>query len=226
MIEGCRSLVFREAGSLTQTQKQPTRDRLLDAAERLFAQRGFAGASVRDIVASARANVSSIKYYFGSKENLFKEVLNRRLVPINLRRLALLEEAQQEGDPLDVARIVACLIEPVFECVAKDQNAILWLGLTVRSRIEAGDLWRERTDLSRKTFRIFVKAFQRALPHLSQAEIAQRAYFATGTATHALADASDVHMLGCGLKSWWRNPHRSSRRLVAMLTAAMSAGSP
>ncbi len=55
-----------------------TRERVLDAAERLFAERGFAATSVRDITDGAGANLGAVNYYFRSKENLYVEVFARR----------------------------------------------------------------------------------------------------------------------------------------------------
>lgn len=52
-----------------------TRQKILRTATRLFAQKGFSGTSVRDIVQAARVNVSAIHYYFGDKRKLYKETL-------------------------------------------------------------------------------------------------------------------------------------------------------
>ena len=59
------------------------RERLLDAAERVFAEQGVANASVRDITGAAGANVASINYYFGSREALLAAVIHRRQEPLN-----------------------------------------------------------------------------------------------------------------------------------------------
>ena len=56
-------------------QQGNTRERLLSAATSLFSQKGFAGASVRDICTAAEANIASINYYFGSKDALYSEVV-------------------------------------------------------------------------------------------------------------------------------------------------------
>jgi AcrR family transcriptional regulator len=61
-----------------QNTKPGTRERLLDVAERVFAERGFAGASVREITDGAGANLGAVNYYFHSKENLYTEVFLRR----------------------------------------------------------------------------------------------------------------------------------------------------
>ena len=52
-----------------------TRERILKAAERLFAERGFDGTSIRAIVAKARVNQAAINYHFGGKDGLYREVL-------------------------------------------------------------------------------------------------------------------------------------------------------
>jgi AcrR family transcriptional regulator len=63
--------------------KPGTRERLLDVAERVFAERGFAGASVREITDGAEANLGAINYYFRSKENLYAEVFQRRIAEVH-----------------------------------------------------------------------------------------------------------------------------------------------
>ena len=60
---------------MTITRDTETRDRLLQAAERLFADRGFKKVTVRDICRAARANVASVNYHFGDKAGLYREVL-------------------------------------------------------------------------------------------------------------------------------------------------------
>ncbi|MXV14363.1 TetR/AcrR family transcriptional regulator [Hufsiella ginkgonis] len=55
------------------------KEAILDAAEKLFAAMGFDGASTRSIAAEAAVNMAMLSYYFGSKEGVFKAVLERRL---------------------------------------------------------------------------------------------------------------------------------------------------
>jgi AcrR family transcriptional regulator len=64
------------------------KDRLLDAAEGLFCERGFKGTSIRDIAASAGCNIASVNYYFGSKEKLYEQVWHRHLIPMRDARIA------------------------------------------------------------------------------------------------------------------------------------------
>jgi len=87
-----------------QDRATAARQTLLDTAERLFAERGYFGASVRDIIQAANMRLASVNYYFGSKEGLFGEVVRRRAAIINVDRLASLEAALYappgEGDRL------------------------------------------------------------------------------------------------------------------------------
>ena len=86
---------------MTPTDQRDTKERLLDAAEALFGDRGIAAVSVRDITAQADANIAAVNYHFGGKDALFLAVLNRRMEPLNAERLRLLdlvEAATQLGE--------------------------------------------------------------------------------------------------------------------------------
>src|SRR5258708_30447003 len=71
--------------------KPDTKQRILDSAERLFAEYGFAGVSLRAIIADAKVNLAAIHYHYRSKEALFDAVILRRLEPINRARLPVLD---------------------------------------------------------------------------------------------------------------------------------------
>ena len=68
-----------------------TREQLIIAAERLFADRGFAGVSVRAIAAEAGVNWSLVGYYFRGKDGLLAEVYRRHCTTLNAERLRLLD---------------------------------------------------------------------------------------------------------------------------------------
>jgi len=74
------------------------RDRLLDAAEELFCEHGFEGASIRDIAAAAECNIASVNYYFGGKEKLYEEVWRRHLITMRDARIASIEEVMSQSD--------------------------------------------------------------------------------------------------------------------------------
>jgi AcrR family transcriptional regulator len=74
------------------------RDRLLDAAEELFSERGFDGTSVRDLAGAAGCNIASVNYYFGGKEKLYEEVWRRHLVSQRDSRVASIDQVMAASD--------------------------------------------------------------------------------------------------------------------------------
>ena len=62
-----------------------TKERLLTAAEQLFAEHGFAATSLRQLTGHADVNVAAVNYHFGSKENLITEVFRRRFDELSER---------------------------------------------------------------------------------------------------------------------------------------------
>lgn len=89
-------------------------DAILDAAEELFAQKGFAAVTMRMIATESGQHLASANYYFGSKSGLFEAVFLRLIVPVNKRRAELLAEkaAQSVPTPQD---IVDAYIRPLYE---------------------------------------------------------------------------------------------------------------
>ena len=76
---------------------KPVQDRLLDAAEQLFSEHGFEGASVRDIAAAAGCNIAAVNYYFGGKDKLYTEVWRRQLLQMRDARLQAIEQVMSES---------------------------------------------------------------------------------------------------------------------------------
>ena len=99
--------------------EKSVQDRLIEAAEELFCQRGFNETSVRDIAAAAGCNGASVNYYFGGKDNLYLEIWRRRLAFIRQTRLASIEKVMSaSGQPQleDLLRSYATsFIEPLID---------------------------------------------------------------------------------------------------------------
>jgi AcrR family transcriptional regulator len=78
--------------------RETTRRRLLDAAERLFAEHGFEGTPVRDITTAAGCNVAAVNYHFGSKDKLYLAVFQRRFAALREQRISSIESAMVDGE--------------------------------------------------------------------------------------------------------------------------------
>jgi len=99
------------------TESVSTVERLLDAAERLIADRGVEAVSLRAVNAAAGTNVAAVHYHFGSKDALIDAVLRRRMEPLARRRLAMLA-ALEDRDPLTVRDVAETLVVPLAEMSA------------------------------------------------------------------------------------------------------------
>src|ERR1700724_3076730 len=89
-----------------------TKTRILDAAEKLFGEKGFDTTSLRDITAEADVNLAAVNYHFQSKDSLIDAVIKRRIEPMNQRRLAMLANA---GPNPTLEQILLAFITPVVE---------------------------------------------------------------------------------------------------------------
>ena len=75
------------------SQQEDTKNRLLDAADALFCEKGFDGVSVRELTAAAGCNVAAVNYYFGGKDNLYAEMFRRQFGMMIQRNMEALMEA-------------------------------------------------------------------------------------------------------------------------------------
>ncbi len=141
-----------------------TRERILDAAERLFARHGFEGASVREITAAAGCNVAAVNYHFGSKENLYREVFRRRLAALRELRLRRLREAlEAAGDAATVELVVESATRAFLEPLVEESRGRELIELMAREmmspRLPAGLFHAEMVEPIR---RALLEAFRQA----------------------------------------------------------------
>lgn len=124
------------------TRSAPTRERLLDVAEQLFARSGITAATTREIVEAAQQrNVSAVTYHFGSREGLLLAVLARRGAPVDEQRGRLRAEL---GEDPPVRELVRCLIEPYCALLTDDAGrSYLRIVAQLRGRFAA---WRVESD--------------------------------------------------------------------------------
>lgn len=88
---------------------------ILDAAEILFAERGYDGASVRDIAAAAKAQIASISFHHGGKQALFERVVERRALELSHLRLDALAARKASGEALTLKAILEAFLRPYLD---------------------------------------------------------------------------------------------------------------
>ena len=151
-------------------QPTETRERLLDAAETLFADRGFEAVSLRDITSQAEANVAAVNYHFGGKENLINAVMGRHAMPINDERIQRLDALLSQKKEPTVREVVDAFLRPLMNRILEKENAQqLFAKFMARMMSEgASGLPEEMLPHFQEMASKVVAGFQAAVPGLSE----------------------------------------------------------
>jgi len=102
-----------------------TKEQIISVAERLFAERGFAGTTLRNVVSEAGVNLAAVHYHFGSKEDLFRAVVARFARPVVEQELRLLAELQAGSELPSVEAILTVVFKPSLEILSQDPDTRL-----------------------------------------------------------------------------------------------------
>ena len=204
-----------------------TKERILDVGERLFADRGFPATSLRDITHEAGVNIASVNYHFGSKDALLAAVLERRVRPVNARRLELLdaiESAAADGAPNSEDVIRAFLSPPFQKRLEWGAGGDNFLRLLGRIHSETNEAFRATFfEQFEAVFRRFAKALQRARPELDATDVSWRMLFLVGAMAFTMARVGSFASIG---PVSHRDPEDVLESLIQYATAGMAAPVP
>jgi AcrR family transcriptional regulator len=203
---------------------EATRTRLLDAAERLFAEHGLDGVSVRSIATAAHVDVAMINYHFGSKVGLFRAVFRRRADALNAMRLQALGGAlpRSRGRP-DLERVIYALAAPnLYLRHLPDMGGLPFGRIVVR---EMTDPKGEARGLIAETFDPvvgkFMAALADALPGASRTALHWAYHFAIGTLIQTMASTGRLEKLSKGACSF-NDPEEVLSYLVPFIMHGMA----
>jgi AcrR family transcriptional regulator len=167
-----------------------TKTRIMDVAEKLFAERGYAATSLRDITGEAEANLAAVNYHFQSKEGLLSAILERYVGPVNRERLETLDtiEARVGKGPPDLEELLEAFLGPAFSRRReRGADGARFMRLAGRMHSETDDHLRSiLLSQFQEVARRFSRAFRRALPHLDENEVHLRTHFLVGAMAHTL----------------------------------------
>ena len=165
-----------------------TKDRILYAAEELFAQQGFASTSLRQVTSRADVNIAAVNYHFGSKENLVNEVFRRRMDDMSRERLAALQRAV-EAHPGELEPILAAFVEPALAMAQDRHGGGAFIRVIARAYAESNDSLRKfLSDQYGHVPREFAKALGACVSGLGKEDLYWRLDFLSGALTYAMAD--------------------------------------
>jgi AcrR family transcriptional regulator len=184
------------------TPARPARERILDAAEQLFAQRGFHGVPLRDIAQQAGVDVALISYHLGGKRELFTAVFERRAEVLNRERLELLEAVRRAALPgvPAIEAVVNAFTQPLLERAARGGpgwNSYFALVASVNNSPEFAPLMMTRhfNPLVER----FIAVLREALPGCPPREIYWGYHFLSGALTLTFAQTGRIDKLSDGL---------------------------
>ena len=199
-----------------------TRERILDAAERLFMAHGYEGTSMRQITGEAAVNLAAVNYHFGSKESLMQEVFRRRLDWLNEERLRVLNEMELAAgeNPLKPSQIVDGFFGTLLR-MADDEarGGITFLRLLGRTLTDPSEFI--RTFLANEYVGVMERykaALFKALPDVPKAEIVWRFHFMLGATSYAIAGTDALRVV----TDWQIEPSDSFDRTDRLVPRLMS----
>ena len=199
-----------------------TRARILDAAEAVFAERGFDGATLRDIAARAGEPASLIHHHGGGKEGLFRQVVARRAQGLARARQEALSAARQAGPvPLAVETILHAFFQPFLSLAEQDPQWRAYARLV--AYVSADTRWRDLAAAHfDETAGLFIDELAIALPGPSRKMLATRFIFCVSAMLSLLTVKWRVDALAAG-SSTDTDEAASLPALVAFCTAGLCA---
>jgi AcrR family transcriptional regulator len=198
-----------------------TKDRILGAAEALFAQHGFAGTTLRQVTSRADVNIAAVNYHFGSKENLINEVFRRRMDEMTQQRLARLERAVEEH-PGELGPVLAAFVEPALAMAQDRQGGGAFIRVIARAYAEKNEGLRKfLSDRYGHVLRAFAKAIAGCVPGLGKEQLYWRLDFLSGALTYAMADFGLIKRPASVSESAHRE--RAARELIRFAEAGLRA---
>jgi len=173
---------------------------ILNASEKLFAQRGYDGVTLRTIACEAGVDLALISYYFGPKQQLFDTVFQRRAMILNENRLAALTEARRRQNPIPLESIIEAYLRPLemaqestddgwrnyCALLAYVNNSPVWGSLLMSRHFDA-------------PMEFFVEALAVTLPHARRADLYWCYHFMSGALSLTFANTGRIDAMSGGL---------------------------
>ena len=173
---------------------QATRLRVFDAAEKVFAERGFDGATIREIAQEAGEPVGTIHHHGGGKALLFQRTVARRAETLSAKRLAALEQVLSAGAPT-LENILGAFIWPFFELSAQNPRWRDYARLVAYVSVDAR--W---TDVSKEYFdtvvEVFVSEISTLLPERSKQQVVEGFVYSISAMLALLTSQDRIMSLG------------------------------
>ena len=208
-------------------ENNDTRERILSAAQQLFAQRSFTQVNMREITEAAGVSLAAVNYHFGTKDGLVTALFNRAAPQLIAERAGLLEAATLQGGSrkAQVRALVYALIAPVIRWSLRAETQTYYVPFLERVSLDGPPEVRQLIDSETNYLQPFVDALADLLPELARSEIYWRLNFILGI----------EHSLHTEMKRWqalsgnacdFSDPEAVIERVVEFVLPGLLAPAP
>lgn len=168
-----------------------TKEKILDIAEELFAQKGYRATSLRAITSAAGVNLAAVNYHFGAKEGLVEAVISRRLVTLNGQRekrlLEVRSRAASEGRRPETGEVLLAFVEPTLLFPDSGVGAGNFITLVGRAMGDTDATARRIfIRLMQPVLQLFAELLAEAQPELAPEVLYWRLNFVIGALSHTM----------------------------------------
>lgn len=204
-----------------------TVERILDTAEALFADKGFAETSLRLITSKAGVNLAAVNYHFGSKKALIQAVFARFLEPFCQALEQELEQLEKSGQQPGLESLLELLLEQTLRMEPRNRSDLsTFMRLVGLSFSQSqGHLRRYLNEKHGDVFRRYVAFLHRAAPEMSPLELFWRLHFMIGAVAFSMSGIralKDMAQTDFHVKT---STEQIMRMMVPFLAAGMRAPS-
>lgn len=203
-----------------------TQKKIVEAAEIEFAEKGYGGASIREITKRAGVNIAAINYHFGSKEILFMEMVRYRIEPINRLRIDLLESALKESGskPLPIDEIVGFVVRPLLkEFISKGRSDFRFMRAMGKAMAEERSFMKDlHQDILKEIITKFSKAIAESLDDPGFEKVSYGMHFLSCCMMGIMMQHSRLEFLSGG-KIDLHDTEGLANHLVAFISAGLQA---
>ncbi len=177
------------------------REKILDVAEKIFADSGIEGASIRDIVTAAKVNLATVYYYFGSKQGLFSAVMERRFGSVYKEQKENIKKIQAGIEQYSLEQILEAMLLPPLLVAGNDPSK----GQIVRKLIgrivtephkTSWELMRRRHKDLREAY---LDLIHKKVPHLTKTDLQWRIEFIWGALAFLMCNPQKLEYMSDGL---------------------------
>lgn len=183
-------------------EKTERGERILNAAEELFALHGYDGVTLRTLANAASVDVALISYYFGPKQQLFDTVFKRRAEILNEQRLTALQAAKDDAAPnaIEVEKVIEAFLRPLE--VAQESEDEGWKNYcALLAYVNNSAVWGPllMSKHYNQLVDVFVDALREALPKAEDADLYWCYHYMSGAMSLTFANTGRIDKMSKGL---------------------------